>query len=73
MSTSIAGTECRDLGLAAFIKMKGFKLLGCEGRVYIFDCSASEYKDLALEYANSCCRQHDSIVMNLRPLQTQKP
>jgi uncharacterized protein YaiI (UPF0178 family) len=61
--------ECRDLGLAAFVKNKGFKLLGCEGRVYKFECGESEYRELEIEYANSCCRAHDSVVMSLRQLQ----
>ena len=64
-------TECRELGLAAYIKMKGHKLVGCEGRVYMFECSPEKYREMEIEYANSSERVHDGIVMNLRQLQTK--
>jgi hypothetical protein len=65
----VAVIECKELGLAAFIKMKGHKLVSCVGRVYKFECETEVFRDLELEYANSCCRIHDATVMNLRQLQ----
>ena len=61
--------ECRDLGLAAYVKMSGVKLLSCEGRVYKFDCEQEDFRELEIKYANSPEREHDSNVMFLRTLQ----
>lgn len=61
--------EVRDLGLAAYVKLKGYSLLACENRVFRFECPENVSKsELEIEYANSCCRQHDSNVMFLRQM-----
>jgi hypothetical protein len=59
-----------DLGLAAFMKMKGLRLVSCVGRVFTFDSAEREelQRELEIEYANSCCRQHDSNVVYLRSM-----
>jgi hypothetical protein len=62
-------SECRDLGLAAYVKSSGCKLVACEGRVYKFECDAERLRELEVEYANSCCRRHDQDVMFLRQMQ----
>jgi hypothetical protein len=61
--------DCKDLGLAAYIKKSGVDLVACEGRVYRFACGEQRYRELELQYANSCCRAHDALVMYLRTLQ----
>ncbi len=54
-----------QLGLAAYIKMKGAKLTGVVGKTFTFesDKSVSEWR---VEYNNSCCMQHDVWVCELR-------
>lgn len=57
--------QVTQLGLAAFIKMRGAKLLRCENKVFHFesDKTASEWRT---EYSNSESMQHDSLVCELR-------
>lgn len=59
--------ETKDLGLAAYMKTKGARLLGCENRLYRFESEISK-REYELEYGNSCCRQHDANVVYLRSL-----
>lgn len=54
-----------QLGLAAFIKMKGAVLLGVEGKTFVFESDRS-VADWRVEYNNSCCMKHDSLVCELR-------
>jgi hypothetical protein len=63
--------ETRDLGLAAYIKMRGHKLLSFENRMFRLEAMDDDGNErtkgeLEIEYANSCCRVHDSLVMGLR-------
>ena len=60
---------CKDLGLAAYLNMKDFKLVSCEGRTYTFDCTPEAYQAMKVDYANSSERKHDCSVMFLRTLQ----
>jgi hypothetical protein len=65
--------ETKDLGLAAYIKIKGFKLIGCTNRVFSLESPEGKVvtrSEMEVEYSNSCCRQHDATVMNLRQLLT---
>jgi hypothetical protein len=64
--------ETKDLGLAAFVKIRGYKLIGCENRVFKLESEESDLtrSEMEIEYSNSCCRAHDSAVMNLRMLLT---
>lgn len=57
----------KKLGLAAFVKMKGGKLLKFGREGYTFDVNKSE-AEIEIEYLNSCCYQHDQQVMSLRSL-----
>jgi hypothetical protein len=59
--------EVKYLGLAAYMKMKGCKLLDIRSKIFIFECEKS-YQEWEIEYANSCCRMHDENVMYLRNL-----
>ena len=65
--------ETSDLGLAAYMKMKGLSLVSCTGRVFVFDCKSDDScelvkREMEVDYANSCCRQHDSTVVYLRSM-----
>lgn len=57
--------QVRQLGLAAFLKMKGIPLLEVADRAFIFDSDATleEWNSL---YDESCCKTHDTLVCELR-------
>ena len=62
--------EIRNLGLAAFIKMKGYKLLEVGKYSFSFELKENQTeKTLQLEYYNSLCSMHDVEVCNLRDMQ----
>lgn len=65
--TGMKTVDTRDLGLAAFIKMGGGKLISCDSRTFKFESELSK-RDWELAYGNSCCRQHDAEVVYFRSL-----
>jgi len=60
----------QQLGLAAYINMKGGQLLGMEGRKFQFESEKSEQQWRA-EYAGSSEMRHDSLVCEMRNLLKQ--
>lgn len=54
-----------QLGLAAYIKMKGEKLVEVAGRNFVFETErpVSEWR---VEYANSESSRHDAVLCELR-------
>jgi len=75
--------ETSDLGTAAFVHMRGLKLLGSRladrgesggGKfVFMFADPKQEGYDLMVEYLNSECREFDSKVRSLKKLCYGKP
>ena len=61
----------RQLGLAAFIKLKGVDLDGVENDEFVFttDISKDEWQ---IRYSNSCCSTHDAILCDLRKFLSSK-
>jgi hypothetical protein len=59
----------RDLGLAAFVKMSGCKLVEVkkQEKEFVFE-TEEDIKSWELKYMNSCCRIHDSELVALRKL-----
>jgi hypothetical protein len=57
--------QVNALGLAAYIQMKGGKLLKVVGKVFHFESERSA-QDWRLEYTNSECQRHDALVCELR-------
>lgn len=57
--------KVKQLGLAAFMKMKGATLLSVEDKQFMFETDHAE-SEWRLLYSNSCCNKHDSIVCDLR-------
>lgn len=57
--------EVNQLGLAAYIKMKGVPLVKVEGRTFVFE-SEKPVGVWRVEYNNSCCMRHDVLVCELR-------
>lgn len=53
------------LGLAAYVKMRGATLLEVQGKAFIFESSKTA-QEWRVEYNNSCCMQHDTLVCELR-------
>lgn len=62
--------KIKDLGLAAYCKSNGCKLLSCENRLFEFETN-KKLLDWEVEYANSCCRSHDQEIMSLRKFLTR--
>lgn len=57
--------QVSHLGLAAYIKMKGAMLVKVEAKVFFFD-SDRTVGQWRVEYNNSCCMKHDTMVCELR-------
>lgn len=55
----------KQLGLAAFIKMKGLNIVKVFDRHFYFESDKS-LEEWRVEYTNSCCMQHDTTVCELR-------
>ena len=55
----------RQLGLAAFIRMGGGKLMEVEGGEFAFQTDKT-LEEWRVEYSNSCCMKHDALVCELR-------
>lgn len=55
----------RQLGLAAYIKMQGEELVKVEGKDFHFT-SKKTLAEYRVDYHNSCCMRHDSLVCDLR-------
>ncbi len=54
-----------QLGLAAYVRMKGDKLLKVENKVFYFE-SEKTTAEWRAEYANSESMRHDALVCDLR-------
>lgn len=57
--------KVRQLGLAAYIKMKGAILIKYDSGFFTFE-STKSLDDWNVEYTNSCCSLHDSELCKLR-------
>lgn len=79
MSLSNISMFTKNLGLAAFMKMKGCKLLKVENRTFYFNFDKHNLKEKdkqfcndikvwEIEYLNSECLEHDTILMSLRKM-----
>jgi hypothetical protein len=55
----------KDLGLAAFMKANGALLMGHRQGTYLFR-SERTVAAWRVDYSNSCCRQHDMELLELR-------
>jgi len=59
-----------DIALAAYLKLKGVRLVDCgkDGQKFsfIFEDPSFSCEDLALEFANSDCRRYDDEMRSLK-------
>jgi len=64
--------KTHDLSVAAYLKMKGAKLISAsreEGKFnFVFDGNETELSKLMLEFVNSDCAKFDHEVRNLKKL-----
>jgi len=57
----------KGIGLAAYIKMQGEKLVDVQDKRFVFESDKTE-QEYQIEYLSSCCSYHDAEVCNLRKL-----
>ena len=62
-----------DLGIAAYIHMKGVPIIGCKRDTknrfsYEFDDVTEVCEIYQIEFINSCCRKFDAAVRNMKKL-----
>lgn len=62
-------TNIKNIGLAAYAKMNGYKLLEVRRNDFVFDMPSGVENELRIDYANSQCSQHDVEICNLRDMQ----
>lgn len=61
----------KDLGVAAFIKLSGFKLKEKRGKEFFFEIleeEQEEFKQKQIEYINSPFNDYDQCLMSLKKL-----
>lgn len=59
--------EIKQLGLAAYVKINGGKIVGFQNGKFIMDTDKPEH-EWEIQYMNSESHKHDSEVMYLRKL-----
>jgi hypothetical protein len=57
--------KTKQLGLAAFIRMSGAPLVEVKDKAFVFQSDKTE-AEWRVEYSNSCCMRHDTLVCELR-------
>lgn len=57
----------KKLGLAAYMKMSGAKIVSCNTGIWGFETDR-DILSWQIEYTNSCCCIHDTELMRLRAL-----
>lgn len=65
-----------DLGVAAYVKMHGFKCIGRKSRNFYFELNedqVNEFDQLTFDYANSPMHDFDSCIMSLKKLPEYLP
>ena len=77
MQEEIVGTQdaivlsVKDLGMAAYMRMQGFRLKSRRGKEFQFFVPANEqeaFQNAQIEYVNSPFAAFDSEIMNLKKL-----
>jgi hypothetical protein len=69
MSTVRKSTE--DLGIAAYLRMHGFKVVGRKGKAFYFEINREEdiaFNETIFEYPNSPYHDFDTHLMALKKL-----
>jgi hypothetical protein len=65
-----------DLGVASYLKMHGYKVVGKKGKAVFFSVTEgdeNEFDDLQTEYLNSQFHHFDHCLMSLKKMKDQMP
>jgi hypothetical protein len=65
-----------DLGIAAYVLMHGYKVIGKQGRTVYFEMDESEvvsFERLALDYLSSDYHRFDSCLMSIKKIGEYMP
>ena len=65
-----------DLGIAAYVLMHGFKVIGKQGRSVYFEMEESEvdsFERLSLDYLSSDYHRFDSCLMSIKKIGEYMP
>lgn len=65
IATTVMTVKVKQLGLAAYIKMSGAKLVRVEDRFFVIETDVP-LEEWRLRYNDSCCMRHDSLVCEMR-------
>ena len=71
MSEGTVTKAVDDLGIAAYVGMHGFKLIGRKGKVFYFEIYREEENDFnqtLFDYVNSDCQKFDRELMALKKM-----
>lgn len=62
-----------ELGMAAYVKMHGFRCLGRKGRTFYFETEEGDESidQLLIEYLNSPMHDFDSAIMSLKKMPSE--
>lgn len=69
--TDLVRMNTEDLGVAAYLRMNGFKIVGRKGRAFFFDIQATEeeaFNETIFDYPNSTYHDFDANLMALKKL-----
>lgn len=71
MNENVIEKKINDLGMAAYIMMHGYKVLGKNGKSYLFEVDEKDVKEFdarKLEYLSSDFHRFDSCLMSLKKI-----
>ena len=71
-----ASRHVTDLGIAAYVLMHGFKVVGKQGRSVYFEMDESEvdsFERLSLDYLSSDYHRFDSCLMSIKKIGEYMP
>lgn len=71
MNANKVRKSTEDLGVAAYLRMHGFKVCGRKGKIFYFDIMSEEeeaFNEAVFEYPNSPYHDFDANIMALKKL-----
>lgn len=76
MNQTMIRKSVEDLGVAAYLRMHGFKVIGRKGKSVYFELNAAdgpEFDKSSFEYVNSPFHEFDSHLMSLKKIREYLP
>lgn len=71
MNSKKVKKQISDLGMAAYIKIHGFRCVGRKGKNYYFEADekdCDQFDQLTVDYINSPMHDFDSALMSLKKI-----